>query len=238
MKPRPNAAIAAALQPIDPILAAAVYGCWFPPFNHRCSRHWFCPACSRFREKRLSKKYARLLAKMRHPFFLTLTTRTQPELTRHNLTWFLGRLRSFRRWRRFQRAVTGGIYAVEIKLSSRADMWHVHAHIILDLADWSLSKHAIRQAWHQRTGAFMIDFRPIKHETLARVLEYMNKVQELPPATDGADAVSTMVRLQDTPLNPRRLRELVNATRDFRGTQSFGNLNHRHGKPINGQRNF
>lgn len=235
---KPNELIAAALQPLNSGLAKAVYYCWQPPFNRPCHRYTFCPSCSRLRERRLRRKYARLLGQMRNPIFITLTAHTQQTLTRGNLIWIRNRFKSFRRWRRFQRSVAGGIYSIEIKLSSRSGQWNIHAHLLVDLAEWSLSKNALRQAWHERTGAFIVDLRPIETLTQSRVLYYMNKNQELPAGTPADEAISTLAQQTAIPPDPHRLRELYHAIRGFRRSQTFGNLHKRAGMPVPGQRNF
>ena len=226
----PNLRIAQALATFNPTLAYKVLTCWRPPFRQPCKQPRFCQSCARYRQRRLTQGYERHLSTMVMPWWLTLTAPCGRNLTRWHLRRFRRRLTSLRRWRRFHRSVRGGVYTIEVKLGD-SGLWNVHVHILLDLADLTLTEPAIKKAWHRRTGAFKIDFEPVEAGVLAMVFAYATKPQELPKSLAAGAAIDALTRPSDVLLDPDRLRELWEATRRFRPTQAFGSFSHRYGKP-------
>ncbi|MCM2303085.1 MAG: hypothetical protein NDJ72_00160 [Elusimicrobia bacterium] len=198
--------------------------CWQAPYFRPCKQPRLCSGCARYRQRLQVGKHERYLAKMGTPYFMTLTVRCKSGLTRWHLDRFRKKMTSLRRWRRFQRSVRGGVYAIEVKLGD-SGLWNIHAHVILDLADHTLAKPAMRAAWKRRTGGSHIDFEPIQAGTLAWVFSYSTKPQELPEAKSIGQAVHALVGQKTPPLDSDRLREFYWATKGFRNTQTFGNFN-------------
>lgn len=225
----PNLRVAQALSAFNPTLAYKVLACWRPPFRQPCGLPRFCQSCARYSQRQLAIRYEQHLAAMMLPWWLTLTAICGPNLTRWHLRRFRRRLTSLRRWRRFHRSVRGGIYSIEIKLGT-SGLWNIHAHILLDLADLTLTEPAIKKAWHRRTGAIKVEFEPVRAGTLARVLSYSTKPQELPRSLAAGAAMAALTRPQEVPLDPDRLRELYEATWKFRASYAFGSFSHRHGQ--------
>lgn len=227
---KPNYKIAEALATFHPSLAFKVLNCWLDPFYRPCGQSRLCPSCARHRQQRLARKYERYLTKMASPFFLTVTIPCKSGLTRWHLDYFRDKLTSLRRWRRFKRSVRGGFYSIEIKLGD-SGLWNIHAHIVLDLADHTLTKRDMKDAWLRRTGGFKIEFEPIRAGTLGWVFSYSTKPQELPEGKATHDAIGTLVDHAAAPLDPARLREFYWATKGFKNAQTFGNFNSGKGKP-------
>lgn len=221
---KPNYMIAEALATFRPSLAFKVLNCWLDPFYRPCRQPRLCPSCARYRQRRLALRYERYLTKMASPFFLTVTIPCKSGLTRWHLARFRKKLTSLRRWRRFKRSVRGGFYSIEIKLG-KSGLWNIHAHIVLDLADHTLTERDMTAAWLQRTGGFEVEFDPIQAGTLGWVFSYSTKPQELPVCKSTGAAVATLIGHETAPLDPARLREFYWATKGFKSAQTFGSFN-------------
>lgn len=196
--------------------ADAIRNCGRWPYRWPCRRFRFCARCAAAQ----AATWTRRFTSEPMTFHLTLTTRSEPTLCRQRVNDVRSRLRRFFRARRIRRHIKGGVYRVEVKLGPTG-LWSIHAHAVV-VAPFPPSKSLLRREWHRRTGAFMVAFDSIRQGALAQVLAYDGKEVGVPSEPDLSSAVASISQRLDLPASPRRVRELLDATRKIILVQAFG----------------
>ena len=111
----------------------------------RCNSR-FCPKCARIRSAKLIEKYRPYLKAMKHLFFVTLTVKNTPDLTKKAIDSLIGSFRELRRregWR-----PTWGLWALEVTNEGKGYNLHIHAVVNRFInASW------LRKTWGELTGS-------------------------------------------------------------------------------------
>jgi hypothetical protein len=204
------------------------------PWLSRCKNR-LCPFCSHHRSQLAAATVANIVRQIPRPRVLVLTLRS----TNNPLTEEIARLRaSFARLRRqpwWKKAVTGGVYTIEITRNPTTAQWHPHIHAIL--AGNFLPQPKIKAEWKRITeDSDIVHIADVTNrEGVAReISKYVGKPQSLDnwpadairdyaAATRGARMLHTWGKFHSTPapdadLNP--------APPPERWTVSLGRLMH------------
>jgi len=91
-----------------------------------------CPLCSWNRSARARKRTKNLFDRLTHPAMITLTIPNLPTIRKHNYTLFRQRVRSF--IKQHSGWILGGVYSLETTYNRTDRTWHIHVHILADLA--------------------------------------------------------------------------------------------------------
>lgn len=136
-----------------------------------CCRSRWCAPCASARSRIISTNVERIVGRSADRW-LTLTLR-------HSSTPLADQLdrlfESFRRLRQspiWRENVKGGAAFIELKISERDTLWHVHLHVIVE-GRW-MDQRELTQRWHAITGdSFIVDIRPIPD--LEKLVRYVTK---------------------------------------------------------------
>jgi hypothetical protein len=90
-----------------------------------------CPFCASRRGKNAREKIKGLFPKLSHPALITLTIPNRAAIRKHSYGLFRLRVEQFRK---AHPELRGGIYSLETTYNRQRNDWHVHAHILADLA--------------------------------------------------------------------------------------------------------
>lgn len=113
--------------------------------------HRLCPLCSARRAQEAKKRIRSTFDLLTHPVLMTLTTPNQITICKQDFTLFRKRTRTFLKQHKWNRAtesvpesgwIKGGIYALETTYNRAEKSWHIHCHILADLASPLPSKMA------------------------------------------------------------------------------------------------
>jgi hypothetical protein len=107
--------------------------------------HRLCPFCNWRRSQDAYRKLEALLPHLEHPEMITLTTPNVARLTKEEIRRFRARQKKFlasyedrpARGKKAARAglIRGGLYSMECTRNYVARDWHLHSHILCDLAN-------------------------------------------------------------------------------------------------------
>lgn len=137
-----------------------------------------CPTCQAARRRKLRALFTTRYKAMHRPKLLTLTLAHKDEPLRdqcHRLKEAFRRLRARALWKQ---CVAGGWWVIEIKRSAADNLWHVHAHAVIDAQyiphDW------IKQQWRRITGdSCVVDIRRGTQRRAKYIAKYVAKGTEL-----------------------------------------------------------
>ena len=91
-----------------------------------------CPLCSHHRSAKAQRKLRTMFDRLEHPVLITLTVPNQSRIRKHTYELFRQRVRKFiaqhKGW------IRGGVYSLETTYNRQEKTWHVHAHILADIA--------------------------------------------------------------------------------------------------------
>jgi hypothetical protein len=91
-----------------------------------------CPLCAWQRSQRARKRVKTLFDRLTHPVLSTLTIPNSETIQKKNIGHFRKQVRQFiaqhKSW------IKGGVYAIETTYNRKQKTWHVHAHILVDVA--------------------------------------------------------------------------------------------------------
>lgn len=91
-----------------------------------------CPLCAWDRARIARKRIKTLFDRLTHPAMITLTVPNKASIRKHDFELFRQRVKSFLASRRGW--VSGGVYSMETTYNRIEKTWHIHAHILADLA--------------------------------------------------------------------------------------------------------
>ena len=94
--------------------------------------HRLCPLCAWNRAERARKRVRSLFGRLTHPVLITLTIPNLDKIRKHDFTLFRQRVRSF--IKQHSDWIRGGIYALETTYNRQQKTWHIHVHILADVA--------------------------------------------------------------------------------------------------------
>lgn len=141
---------------------------------NQCHDRW-CIPCQTQRAARMSANISRLIIE-NQPRFLTLTLRHSATPLRDQIARLYACFNNFRRRESWRTNVNGGAAFLEVKLSAKDGLWHVHLHCLITGSYWKQTE--IAEEWHAVTGdSFIVDVRRISGaEDAARyVCKYVTK---------------------------------------------------------------
>ncbi len=91
-----------------------------------------CPLCAYDRSRVARKRIKALFDRLQHPAMLTLTIPNTSSIRKHDYTLFRQRVRKLlaihKDW------IRGGVYSMETTYNRTEKTWHIHAHVLCDLA--------------------------------------------------------------------------------------------------------
>jgi hypothetical protein len=91
-----------------------------------------CPLCCHHRSERARKRIRTMFDRLTHPALITLTIPNVKTIRKHSYTLFRQRVRRFiaqhKGW------IQGGVYSLETTYNRRDKSWHIHVHVLADLA--------------------------------------------------------------------------------------------------------
>jgi hypothetical protein len=94
--------------------------------------HRLCPLCAWHRSQAARKRIKSMFDRLTHPVLITLTVPNKLEIRKHDYTLFRQRIRQFiaqhKSW------IKGGVYSLETTYNRAEKTWHIHAHILADVA--------------------------------------------------------------------------------------------------------
>lgn len=141
---------------------------------NKCRNRW-CQACGRERAARIVNGTLQVMSG-KCPRFLTLTLRHSATPLTDQIDRIYESFKKLRKRESWNNHVTGGAAFLEVKLSDKDGLWHVHLHCLIEGEYWD--GREIAREWHAVTGdSFIIDIRPVEnHEYRARyVTKYVTK---------------------------------------------------------------
>ncbi len=129
-------------------------------------RNRYCPRCARHRSSLIGRNVHRFLAGHDGNLkFITLTLRHNKTSLRDQLKRLNSCFNNMKRRDWWKRHVQGGMMFIEVKLS-RANQWHVHAHLVCDAR--YMPQHELSAEWLAVTGdSPIVDVRLIKNAEAA-----------------------------------------------------------------------
>lgn len=181
----------------------------------------FCPECASRRSKPLQKLvFERVKPKKYRYFFLTLTVRNIPSLTREALD---GIVRSFAKLRRtalWKEEVRGGVYSIETTFNRATGEWHPHLHVLLECkrrlpAPWLGN---LKAEWKRFTGSWVI-----RLDAMFGVSSKGKKQRRINRAA-LKELVKYATKAASFAQEPARVAEFLDAFKNVRRMQSFGSF--------------
>lgn len=94
--------------------------------------HRLCPLCCHQRSQAAQKRVRKMFDRLTHPALITLTIPNLPSIRKHNYTLFRQRVRQF--IKQHGAWILGGVYSLETTYNRKDHTWHIHVHILADLA--------------------------------------------------------------------------------------------------------
>lgn len=94
--------------------------------------HRLCPLCCWRRSAKARKRIKKLFDRLNHPVMITLTVPNTEEIRKHDFKLFRQRVRKLiaqhKGW------INGGVYSLETTYNRHQKTWHLHCHILADVA--------------------------------------------------------------------------------------------------------
>lgn len=94
--------------------------------------HRLCPLCCHIRSLNAQRRIRKMFDRLTHPALITLTIPNLLTIRKHDYTLFRQRVRKFIKqqsgW------IKGGVYSLETTYNRQERTWHIHVHILADLA--------------------------------------------------------------------------------------------------------
>lgn len=176
-----------------------------------------CPFCSKGMAAKRTAKFLIAVLSMSNPWLMTLTVKhldipLSDQVTEMERCW-----QQLLRSKFFKKYLAGGIRRLEIKVSEKDLLWHVHLHIIFDalgfpaagdLESLKAIKAELRKEWRKVTaGSYIVDLEPVDdvEGSVAKLLRYISKPEKILMWT------------------PAQIREYFAAVHNKRAMQCFGN---------------
>lgn len=91
-----------------------------------------CPFCSRSRGIQIAFNLEPWVKSLRDPKHLTLTLRHSDRPLPEQIDHLYKSFQKLRRYRSWQRIVSGGLWFAQVTRNQKAGQWHPHLHVILD----------------------------------------------------------------------------------------------------------
>ena len=116
--------------------------------------HRLCPLCAWHRAENARKRVGKMFDRMTHPAMITLTIPNLTTIRKHNFTLFRQKVRQFIKlhsdW------ILGGVYSLETTYNRQEHTWHIHVHILADMASPLPSKADKIEAFGKRMYLFTL----------------------------------------------------------------------------------
>lgn len=93
--------------------------------------HRLCPICAYHRSTRARGRIKSMFDRLTHPALITFTVPSKGSVRKHDYTLMRQKIRKFIAQ---HRGVLGGIYSLETTFNRAEKTWHLHAHVLADLA--------------------------------------------------------------------------------------------------------
>jgi hypothetical protein len=114
--------------------------------------HRLCPVCAWHRSKVARVRIKTMFDRLTHPVLITLTIPNKDSIRKHDFTLFRQRVRKFiaqhKQW------IKGGVYSLETTYNRQEKTWHIHCHILADVAASLPSKTEKIMLAGEKTYAF------------------------------------------------------------------------------------
>lgn len=94
--------------------------------------HRLCPLCCHVRSMTARRRIRKMFDRLTHPALITLTIPNQERIRKHDYTLFRQRVRKF--VKQHSAWILGGVYSLETTYNRKEKTWHIHVHILADLA--------------------------------------------------------------------------------------------------------
>jgi len=94
--------------------------------------HRLCPLCAYHRSTKARKRIKGMFDRLTHPALITLTIPNLKSIRKHDYTLFRQKARKFLKQRGAW--IKGGVYSLETTYNRKECTWHIHAHVLADLA--------------------------------------------------------------------------------------------------------
>lgn len=122
-------------------------------------RDRFCVPCANARARRVREAICAQVSG-RRVRFATFTLRHSRSALRDQIKRIYAAFNAFRRRREIARKLTGGVAILEVKLSDRDGLWHVHLHCLLEGA--YIDQRQLSDHWLAVTGdSSIVDIRDV-----------------------------------------------------------------------------
>ncbi len=100
--------------------------------------HRLCPLCCWHRSQKARKRVKKLFDRLEHPVMITLTVPNTETIRKHDFTLMRQRVRKLISQHKLisqkKGWIRGGVYALETTYNRQQKTWHLHCHILADLA--------------------------------------------------------------------------------------------------------
>lgn len=95
--------------------------------------HRLCPLCSYQRSKTARVRIKTLYDRLTHPVLITLTVPNTDSIHKGYFQWFRKQVRKF--IKQHEGWIRGGVYSLETTFNRKDRTWHLHCHILADVAN-------------------------------------------------------------------------------------------------------
>lgn len=194
--------------------------------NHCHDR--FCVPCQATVARTITNNLTGIIA-ARHVRFLTLTLRHSNTPLRAQIDRIRRSFLVLRRRAEWKSHVDGGAAFIEVKLSARDGMWHVHLHCLIEGSFWE--QREISREWHEVTGdSSIVDVRRISQgaDAARYVTKYVTKAIDDSLLNNHDKLIEAIVALKGTPrvitFGAWRAMQLTKPPKDEREWQNVASL--------------
>jgi len=94
--------------------------------------HRMCPLCAWHRSQKARQRIKCMYDRLTHPVLITLTIPNKQSIRKHDFTLFRQKVKKWVAQRNYW--IRGGVYSLETTYNRRERTWHIHAHILADVA--------------------------------------------------------------------------------------------------------
>lgn len=94
--------------------------------------HRLCPLCCHVRSQHAQRRIRKMSDRLKCPALITLTIPNLKSIRKHDYTMFRQRVRKF--VKQHGAWILGGVYSLETTYNRKDKTWHIHVHILADLA--------------------------------------------------------------------------------------------------------
>lgn len=142
----------------------------------------FCPLCGKSRENVIRRKCREWLKNCKEPKFLTFTLKHNDDNLFEQIQRLYDCFKRVRRHKLLKKAIRGGVWFFQIKLSANDGLWHPHIHFIVDSA--FIPQRELSESWQQvTTDSYVVDIRQVKN--ISQVADYVARYATCPCKLEG-----------------------------------------------------